>query len=390
MQKHKHSKPNTNLRELERKVNKIISHKSEVENVNVVRNAVGTKQSKGFDAKKITLRETEYIGNITSNGSDFNLFSITGDRIKSQQLNPGNAALFPWGSTHAKLYEQYVWKKLKFQYKPLVTEYQPPGLGVGKIIFNVDYDAADQPPANQQQMEDSQPRVDARPVEYMELICDPKQMHKDSDGKFVLFGDQPAFTDIKTYSTGQLFIATAGQTSGGVIGELYVDYEVELLVPVLTLGRNIRTTNELGCVTASALDLPSNVSIMLPYTSVAGTVIPTPALGQLKLAPGQYLVTSALHGLLANMGSIDKMSVGISLDGIIKNIGDYYVPQPDYTLDYLRALTVNGTQFLTVPTGSDGIVTFLIDALAHARNISPVYIAQNFASLFHEIDIMKL
>jgi hypothetical protein len=52
--------------------------------------------------------------------------------------------------------------------------------------------------------------------------------------KFVRSGALAANLDLKTYDVGQLVVATQGMADTTSVGELYVEYEVELCTPILS------------------------------------------------------------------------------------------------------------------------------------------------------------
>lgn len=164
----------------------------------------------------------EYIQDITANTGSPSTFQAT-----QFVLNPGQVATFPWLSNVAKNFESYRFRKLKFHYE---TE-APSSLG-GSLVQSVDYDATDAAPLTKQQAMAYRNAVRSAPWEPCCHTSAREDMAKQKS-YFVRPGAQPANTDIKMYDTGNLFVCTQNvTTASAVCGELYVEYDVELLTPI--------------------------------------------------------------------------------------------------------------------------------------------------------------
>jgi len=164
----------------------------------------------------------EYIQDITANTGNPSTFQAT-----QFVLNPGQVATFPWLSNVAKNFESYRFRKLKFCYE---TE-APSSLG-GSLVQSVDYDATDAAPLTKQQAMAYRNAVRSAPWEPCCHTSAREDMAKQKT-YFVRPGAQPPNTDVKMYDTGNLFVCTQNvTTASAVCGELYVEYEVELLTPI--------------------------------------------------------------------------------------------------------------------------------------------------------------
>jgi hypothetical protein len=176
-------------------------------------------------------------------------------------VNPGQAGTFPWLSSVARNFESYRFRKLKFCYE---TE-APSSLG-GSLVVSLDYDATDAAPGTKQQAMAYRNAVRSAP---WEPCCHTSALEDLNKQKsyFVRPGAQPANTDIKTYDTGNAFVCTQNvTTSSAVCGELYVEYDVELLTPVYEVAQGVGTLiNANGTGT-------SNVSFGGTDPVVAGTI----------------------------------------------------------------------------------------------------------------------
>jgi len=181
--------------------------------------------------------ESEYIAEIQPTAAP-------GFSLQQFPVNPGQAATFPWLANIAKNFEKYDFEFLDFVYKREVSEFATNGQ-TGKVIMSFDSDATDPPPTTKQQMEDTDPHVDALPSENMTLVVPASMLHGSTDALYVRSGALPANTDIKTYDVGNLNVATTGITSNVAVGELHVRYVCVLSVPVL---EGVGASNAMGAM----------------------------------------------------------------------------------------------------------------------------------------------
>lgn len=145
----------------------------------------------------------------------------------ANSINPGLPAVFPWLSTIARNYESYHFRKLKFCY-----ETESSTTTVGTLILSVDYDASDVAPDSKAQALSYRNSVRSAP---WDRCCHESLLEDLSKLKshFVRSAAVPTGADIKLYDIGTLFVCTQGETGTSVIGELYVEYDLELMTPQL-------------------------------------------------------------------------------------------------------------------------------------------------------------
>jgi hypothetical protein len=271
----------------------------------------------GFGNKQsVIIEEMEYIGELSSTSTSFSVPT-------QYPINPGQSSSFPWLSTIAKNYEKYEFLALQWIYKPEVSQYATNGQ-TGKILMSVDYDASDAPPQNKQQMEDVVPHSDAMPYQQLKLNCRPKEMHQNSDAKFVRPGNLPANNDIKTYDAGNMFIATSGiATNTGVLGEIHVRYIVKLSIPILEGTTSSSSNNSLTEFTdTTPLSLTTTVDSIDTFLNLVGTnginVVNTA--GVLTVPTGNYLVIWTAQ--YVNSGAYTTLVVSkLKLNGTQVSIG---------------------------------------------------------------------
>jgi hypothetical protein len=163
----------------------------------------------------ILFKHTEYIADL--NGSvDFDSRTLA--------LNPGNEDVFPYLSNIAVSFEYYKFRKLRLRYEPSCSTSTP-----GAVMLCIDYDASDSAPLGKTSfmMNQNATRCSSWSRSSMDLVA---KANGAQVKRFVLNDFPPPNTDVKMYNLGNLFIATQGSTAAP-IGEIYVDYEVELSVP---------------------------------------------------------------------------------------------------------------------------------------------------------------
>jgi len=258
----------------------------------------------------------EYIQDITAASGTPSAFQAT-----SFALNPGNVAVFPWLSQVAKNWESYRFEKLAFKYE---TE-APSSLG-GSLVLSVDYDATDPAPLTKQQAMAYRNATRSAPW----TPCEHRSAREDLSKEktyFVRPGAQPAGTDIKLYDTGNLFVCTQNVTTpSSVCGELYVEYEVELLTPIWeNIGGASGTLDAVG-LTGMSQTAPfgtnplvgaGSVQLSIPnpgglVVSVSGLVVG--AEYQLGLGMIGTVITGALNSS-ASSCMTQKTNKGVGING---------------------------------------------------------------------------
>ncbi len=170
----------------------------------------------GTDAR-ITVKHREYIADVAGSVSFANTaFSI----------NPGLVLTFPWLASIAKNYESYKFKKLNFEF-----ETQKSTATNGTLMMAVDFDAADASANDKVDLMSMHNAVRSPVWGEAIYVCDRSDLEKFGVQRYVRQASLSSNLDIKTYDVGKFQIATQGCADTTAIGELYVDYEVELMTP---------------------------------------------------------------------------------------------------------------------------------------------------------------
>lgn len=149
--------------------------------------------------------------------------SISGSTTYSAQelkANPGLTGSFPWASRMAARFEKYRFKSLTFHYYSVVAT-----SNAGVVSMSFDYDVMDALPAAKYIQAETTPFVEGNNWSSFSM-----KVPVDSEWRYIRQGEV-ATADLKTYDAGKLIIATEYAAGNTVVGELYVDYEMELKNP---------------------------------------------------------------------------------------------------------------------------------------------------------------
>lgn len=215
---------------------------------------------------------------------------------ESLSINPGLATLYTWLSNIAANYESYRFLSLEFLY-----ETQRSASTDGRLALAVDFDAADATPANKTEMMSFQNASSSGVWEECVYKCDRKDLDKFGIQRFVRQGTLASNLDIKTYDIGNLIVATQGCANANAIGELYVEYVVELLTPQFSLASQLNSLSAkiVGGGTVSGSAYLGTVPVItggLPVSAVTNTITFNKV--------GQYIVQTEVRGTVMLEGAL--------------------------------------------------------------------------------------
>jgi len=169
---------------------------------------------------RTVIRHREYIAEVVGSIS----FAAT-----QYAINPGITTTFPWLAAYPALgYEMYHFKNLRFCY-----ETQKSTASSGSVMLAIDYDASDPAPLNKLTVMSYNGAVRSSCWASISLPANQAMISKVKT-RFIRPGALLANQDIKLYDVGNLWICTQGCADTSAMGELYVEYEVELFSPQLS------------------------------------------------------------------------------------------------------------------------------------------------------------
>lgn len=169
----------------------------------------------------------------------------------SLRINPGNASCFPWLSAIARRFESYNFRKLHFCY-----ETETSTLSTGYCLLSIDYDPRDPPPTSKVVAFNYESAIKGAPWQSFRHVSHRENLSK---RKTYLVADtgQP---DADLYDVGNLFVALGGQASTDKVGEIWVEYTVELMTPQLENNSVFQVNSEIFTSTV-------NTTPALPFGS---------------------------------------------------------------------------------------------------------------------------
>lgn len=176
------------------------------------------------DTGSVIVRHREYLGDILAS-TDFS--------VQSFMINPGLSSTFPWLSSMANSFEQYRLRGMLFEFNSTSSDSilsAATSTALGTVIMQTDYDVADNPPVSKREMLNCEFSSSAKPsVSFIH----PIECKKSLSFQSILFTRGTLVTpdnfDQRLYDFARFNIAVEGcQAAVGVLGELWVTYEMEL------------------------------------------------------------------------------------------------------------------------------------------------------------------
>jgi hypothetical protein len=262
---------------------------------------VSSSIAKGGDCR-IRVRHMEYIQDVPapSGSGAFQLTSIP--------VNPGFATTFPWLQALANNFESYKFHRLVFHFRTEASS-----ATVGKVILVVDFDASDTAPVNKAGLLANRVKGDGAPWQTFAVRCDSQDLNKFGPQRFVRSTALAANLDIKTYDVANLYIATQGFATTATPGEVWVEYDVELMTP------DINTSLESEKIVGSTA-----ISSTSPFGTapiVTGVPVATPSGQNITFADGgQFLVDLLLTGTGLTAPTVSATNAAATLlDSVINS-----------------------------------------------------------------------
>lgn len=179
-----------------------------------------------MDRGSVIIRHREYVGDIAGTVSFTN---------RNFPINPGLNGTFPWLSQVAAAFEQYRFRGMIWEFKSTSADSvinAQPNVGMGTVVMATQYNSLDPGFTNKIEMENYEYANSSKPaVSFIHPVeCALNQTP--NTPLYVRTGAIPADADERLYDMGNFNVATSGLAAdGGVIGELWVTFEIELFKP---------------------------------------------------------------------------------------------------------------------------------------------------------------
>jgi len=202
------------------------------------------------------------------------------------ECNPGVSSTFPWLAAIAANYDKYKFMTLEYTFVPAIST-----ATAGRVTLAYNYNALDPLPANKQQIFSIAPNVEAACWTPVKLVVPVPR-----GDRAVLFTRQGFLTtgDLKTYDMGSVIVATDLGANTNQIGELYVDYVVDLMYP----HPNSFDVSEVYSTTSTQTSMwPDNGTTNVGSTVVVDSTGAAGAVNTIRFgAAGRYIVTMKVNG----------------------------------------------------------------------------------------------
>lgn len=289
----------------------------------------------------------EYVQDVITSPTSL-AFSVT-----SFPIQPGISSLFAWLADQAISYQEYRFQSLAFRF-----ETDQSANTAGKVMYAFDPDAADPLPANKQEMLEFGNKAKSAIWQQFKLPI-PLNVALGRE-RYIRTGNLAANLDIKTYDFGQLFVASSGVVGASInIGELYVEYSIELITPVV---QALAMAQARGVKITSAVAISKTVPFGTAPTFVGGlNILPNAAgTGLIFNRVGNYIIVVDVVGtglVTVSPGFNPSAQVGVvitTLGGVSNaaaNVGTEAV------FMWVAVVSTRGATCTIDYTGNSGTVT---------------------------------
>lgn len=260
----------------------------------------------------------------------------------SFSINPALSSFAIFGAAEARLYESYRCRKLRFDFVP-----QKGADKDGILYMAIDYDAADSAPSNLADMSTMGGFEGDRIWCESSLGSGRIDNAKMVTERYTRTAGLASNLDIKTYDIGNLVVATDGCADTSTIGNIFVEYEFELLTPQPSTVDSQGFTGVSGTTQTSWLGTtPTSVGVGL-FTATVNTLT--------CVTPGEYVIawslrtaTSVSNGAVTGTATIDETPMGA---------GTAFLGGSS-TGTFAKVITVKATKGQTVIIGETGTGTW--------------------------------
>lgn len=244
----------------------------------------------------VIVRHREYITDITA---------TTGFTTTVYPINAGILATFPWLSQIASSFEEYCIHGMLFEFKSMSSDAvlsTAANTALGTVIMATQYNALNPNFTDKRQMENYEFCNSAKPSE--SFIHPVECKGSETPVKCLYVRTAPVSTgDLRLYDLGNFTIATQGmQVAGGVIGELWVTFEIEFYKPKLLEGQNLLTDHFILTAVSNTRPLGAALTTEPVPGSAIGTVIDVDGSGlttlnfPFSIVDGTFMVDYSVRG----------------------------------------------------------------------------------------------
>jgi hypothetical protein len=276
----------------------------------------------------------------------------TGLLVKSYNLNPGLTTTFPWLASIANNYEKYRVLKLSAQY--VTSSGSTTG---GRVGLAFGYNPSEANPASKQQFFSIIPNREEAPWEDIHLQIQPT-----NEIKYVRLG-APVNGTVNTYDMGKILVMTSNNASGAVVGELFVEYEIELIRPhfgSIISQEGTLTAPGSGFQWGASIETTAGVPVIAKYSGNSAQI----------LIPGDWLLVYNGYSTttLSSMTGISIVPQGDSL-ATITSVATTVDTASPYAVTYVyKIFSAQVGDILTITGANWPITSGLVEVAPFARS----------------------
>jgi len=159
----------------------------------------------------------------TGNPANFGGFQL--------KLNPGDTTTFPYLSEIAAAYDEYRFTALRAEFVTRTSTAQ-----IGRVVISPDYNPKDPQPSTLRAAENMKDSADGAVWQNPVSVLNVSRMHPNGRKKYIRHGPLVTNIDIEDYDVGTVSCLTDFNSSNTPLGELYLEYTVELTAEAVTSG----------------------------------------------------------------------------------------------------------------------------------------------------------
>jgi len=300
----------------------------------------------------VIIRHREYIGDVKAT----QVFTV-----QSFPINPGLASTFPWLSQIAGSFEQFRMRGCLFEFLSTSSDAllsSSTSTALGTVNMATQYDVAHPPFTDKRSMLNHEFSNSSKPSCSFIHPIECKKSRTPVTELYTRFGSVPAGSDPHLYDLGNFQIATEGmQATGGVLGELWVTYEVELMKQQFFIESFTDHWYFSSATAAAWLGVGATKHVLRPGSTIGGTINDA---GNVYSFPdyvpyGKYLCTYFIVGETATVGEVSPSLTNAELI-------DYWVDQDNtFWVQSPGVGTAGNTltaQFIILVKGAGCTITF--------------------------------
>jgi hypothetical protein len=238
-------------------------------------------QKPNFGRARTIIKHSEYVGDVFG--------SVAFTIAMTLNCNPGLPNAFPWLSQIANAYQKFCIKGIQYRFNT-----EAPSTITGSIFLSPEYNPQD--PAPITKMETFQNENTAKTVPWRSVNCKiPTKYLRVYNDYFIRAGNLALNQDLKTYDPLVMYVCTQGQANANMCGEIWVDYEIELINPIGNMAYGSGSYYANAALTASVLS--PGVSLGPLQITVGPVESGDPSFTMGPLVIGQkYAVVGAITG----------------------------------------------------------------------------------------------